>query len=872
MLLPTCVCLASAAAPTIVQSFDAEVFLSLHPTLDPIELVDMDGDGFKDILFTDLGGTFRIGWAENDGSGAFLKSRFLTKYPGVGGAFPNAASAGDLDGDGDPDLLVIAQLSNPGRFELGWFMNLGEEQFGTFQMIAPTSGGFGGKPNARALDLDADGDLDALFCVDDGGPTWVENLGNGSFAAPVDLAPIGERIQRFETHDLDHDGRPDIVWNRRFGNEVSWVRNLGGGNFASPVAFTPNPTGNFAVTDFDSDGLLDVLITESTGLLWLQNLGAGTFGAPALLAASVLASEMIAGDFDGDGLGDVVTWGPTSNSPAYLYRNSGTGAVLPRVDLGSETSSLAQLLSEDVDADGDLDIVVSSSALQWHENVGALGPTQGRPISRIVTGALADIDGDGDLDCIGTDYDANAVVQFTNRSDAQFSPAAVLLSNSPNPTGVDLADSDGDGDLDLLVSSGSLTPNAAEARIYRRVGAGYGSGQQVFPANTDNDGDVDASWLDMDGDGDLDVLMIYSKPLAADDRSLVWARNDGPSGFAAMPSDALPLLESLSEVVDLDGDGLADIVGKFTSSAELSFRPGQANGTFGSPISTGITLSSASNVELVDLDGDLNLDVLFLQGATDEARASFQVSPGSFGPSQTLLALPQTGFGIGAADWDLDGDLDPVVSVASGFNAPSSLLIVIENLGGGTFGGTTSFETGSFPGRTFGADVDGDQDIDLWRGPFFDGFGLLLNDLRFGDAYCGNGSPNSTGEIAKISATGSPDIALNDVTLLASSIPRFAFGYFLLGDEVSFIPAAGGSQGTLCIGGTIGRLNRGPNEVFQAGLSGEVAVALDLANLPAAMGSTAVLPGDTRYFQAWHRDANPTATSNFSTGLAIQFN
>lgn len=46
-------------------------------------------------------------------------------------------------------------------------------------------------------------------------------------------------------------------------------------------------------------------------------------------------------------------------------------------------------------------------------------------------------------------------------------------------------------------------------------------------------------------------------------------------------------------------------------------------------------------------------------------------------------------------------------------------------------------------------------------------------------------------------------------------------------------------------------------------------LTLDLTNVPTPTGSESLMAGETRYFQMWHRDANPTPTSNFSNGLSI---
>jgi hypothetical protein len=101
-------------------------------------------------------------------------------------------------------------------------------------------------------------------------------------------------------------------------------------------------------------------------------------------------------------------------------------------------------------------------------------------------------------------------------------------------------------------------------------------------------------------------------------------------------------------------------------------------------------------------------------------------------------------------------------------------------------------------------------------------------------------------------------------------LPPGAFGYFLCSLDHALPVIAPGSQGTLCLGGAVGRFKR-PGELQQASPGGHVRLALDLGNLPQPTGAVAGMPGDEWNFQLWYRDMNPGPTSNLSNGLQVVF-
>lgn len=133
-------------------------------------------------------------------------------------------------------------------------------------------------------------------------------------------------------------------------------------------------------------------------------------------------------------------------------------------------------------------------------------------------------------------------------------------------------------------------------------------------------------------------------------------------------------------------------------------------------------------------------------------------------------------------------------------------------------------------------------------------------------SYC-DANPNSTGGVSEITFLGSQSIADDDVTLQTSGLPANKFAYYLVSATDGYIANAPGSQGNICLGGTIGRYT---NLVGQSTGAGLFTRSVGTTNLP-VIPPASISPGETWYYQLWHRDFDPTPTSNFSRGLAVTF-
>lgn len=142
---------------------------------------------------------------------------------------------------------------------------------------------------------------------------------------------------------------------------------------------------------------------------------------------------------------------------------------------------------------------------------------------------------------------------------------------------------------------------------------------------------------------------------------------------------------------------------------------------------------------------------------------------------------------------------------------------------------------------------------------------VLLIENPVNDVYC-TSAPNSTGRNGTCSVGGSDRVNDNALRVSASSLPPQSFGYFIVSLDAGFTANAGGGQGNICLGGAIGRF--APSGLG-SGAEGVLRLDVDLGAVPAPTGSFAATAGQTLRFQAWHRDANPTVTTNFTDAVAV---
>ena len=303
--------------------------------------------------------------------------------------------------------------------------------------------------------------------------------------------------------------------------------------------------------DLDQDGRDDLVTASSTvaGIHVRYGLGAGGLGAAQFIALDrpLNPRAIAAGDLDGDGDIDLVLG--HNGLISVLLRGPGGVYALTEVDLGF--GNLVGVALADVDGDQDLDCVAIDVAHDWlhtitNDGAGVLTPTSTSFSAVWSTGLeLADIDGDLDPDAlmigIGDAFGPPpSFVVSTNIGGGSFAPGPALVQQP----GLSMAvgDLDGDGDPDVVLAD----RNFARARIHSNVGGSFVE-VQVLALPLDP---IDVACVDLDLDGDLDLVFSGVTGVC-----VAW--NSGGS-FTAAPLFPLTNAQLLT-IGDFDGDGALDI-------------------------------------------------------------------------------------------------------------------------------------------------------------------------------------------------------------------------------------------------------------------------------------------------------------------------
>ena len=283
-------------------------------------------------------------------------------------------------------------------------------------------------------------------------------------------------------------------------------------------------------------------------------------------------------DLDADGDLDIVI--ANEFRPNILLLNDGTGRFsdgssrLPAINRDSEDVGIA-----DFDGDGDLDIVVVSeddrtNELYFNDGTGRFTDEGARlPVEGTTNGVVvADVNGDGSPDILFANNGQDAVIINDGTGSFVDETAERLPRSSDVTQDLELGDVDGDGDLDLIVA------NEGANALYMNDGAGRFSDESAarVPRREGGEETREADFGDVDGDGDLDLLFanVAAFVAGADPRNRLLI-NDGAGFFTDETSARLPAASVSSfdgDFVDVDGDGDLDIV---TANADVDLSVGR---------------------------------------------------------------------------------------------------------------------------------------------------------------------------------------------------------------------------------------------------------------------------------------------------------
>ncbi len=331
-----------------------------------VNIVDLDGDGLPELFLPVPRGRSRLMY--NCG---VLRFEDVTEAKGLGAAGGIGAVVGDLDGDGRPDIYVVRGEHVPGNN--GQYL---QRPDGSFADRSSDLGAAGGRSGISALLLDADGDGATDVFVAGWGANFLYRGNEPAQATPfVDatastgLGYEGKCWGGVST-DFDGDGRPDLgvaCGARGLPAGATLYRNRGDGTFENWTTRSGMAGIDWALgvvsADFHGQGRFDLFVTNLDGPDRLyRNDGGGHF-TDVTAASGIQAGKSVgatAGDIDGDLLPDLVVAGFTG--PVQVYRNLGAGRfveVSAVAGLGLQTRNDGIALA-DMDGDGDLDLYVAN--------------------------------------------------------------------------------------------------------------------------------------------------------------------------------------------------------------------------------------------------------------------------------------------------------------------------------------------------------------------------------------------------------------------------------------------------------------------------------------------------------------------------------
>lgn len=337
-----------------------------------IETGDINGDGTIDVISA-ARATNNIAWYNNtDGLGDFGELIFIDDSNEL-----RSISVADIDGDLFLDILVTAYFSN----KVIWYKNLSGT--GNFSSENVVSESMSGAYDIKGEDVDGDGDIDIIVGTDNSGLNWFENidgLGNFSNSNNISITPSNRSI---DIKDIDGDGDFDIITARCCSVILSWYENLDGqGNFGSEnqiqVASPQSSVNSLLVIDLDNDLDLDIVTTSAgaTKVSWYENLdGQGNFGSSTLISDdSSSYREVYADDLDNDGDNDIIVGTVTPDEIAW-FSNDGNGNFGDKQLITNKIVFPRDIITADLDDDGDMDVVSASQnddKIAWYENLTIL--------------------------------------------------------------------------------------------------------------------------------------------------------------------------------------------------------------------------------------------------------------------------------------------------------------------------------------------------------------------------------------------------------------------------------------------------------------------------------------------------------------------
>lgn len=329
------------------------------------------------------------------------------------------------------------------------------------------------------------------------------------------------------TADFDNDGHLDLAVGA--SGEIIILNGDGEGGFQITDTYDAGHPSRIYAMDIDEDGFIDLVEATLDGLYILKGQSGGSFQSPVLHATGGEVVDVAFGDFDGDGLLDLVgtTHIDIVTSELSFLKGNGNGDFETAIGMPVPHQSIFGIKALDLDLDSVLDLVVSNSNI----NVNRVEVYRGNGDGTFMTPEffptsynpnyvyLADIDADGNEDVVVVDNSGFSVLK--NNNDGTLAPYTYYPAIS-GPNSLAIQHFNSDEMLDVIIPSGSFGSGFIVVNLScNAVGLDEGAQNpdiQIFPNPA-------SSALSVRAEGNIKDLTLFDMSGHRIDQKLIHSNN-----------------------------------------------------------------------------------------------------------------------------------------------------------------------------------------------------------------------------------------------------------------------------------------------------------------------------------------------------------